>query len=186
MKSKVINVEEYVDQIYHSEDGELREGGLWPEYTQTMIICVDSYKDRMAAGRIHNYCFEEVTYFRTLDQILFGLESILDRSCAVQRDTALRKRIREFDPKSSTWKYVQEDIDPQVDLVKRKPFYPFNGLAIQPGDVATFHIRIYSRYFSSMQGTISTNRSNKVETMAFRSAMELLTVLCGELEAIKQ
>ena len=44
----------------------------------------------LAQGWIHNYYFESKTEFSSLDQMLLGIDDILDRAGECQRDTRLR------------------------------------------------------------------------------------------------
>ena len=59
------------------EDGIPRDGGMWPEYCKTMILCIDSFADGLARGRLYSYCCPEPKLFRSLDQMLFFVEDIL-------------------------------------------------------------------------------------------------------------
>ena len=186
LEKNVITTGAYMDQLYYSEDGYLRDGGLWPEYAYTMLICVDSYRDGMALGRIHNYFFEEEVRFRTLDQLLFGLEDILNRAGAVQRDAVLRREINEPGKRPAKRKRggtgTEEDLRSDA-VIQQPPFYPYHGLLVKRGAAANFHIRVISRFHCSMQGVLSRSYRGKTLTAAFRSEMELLTLIRKQLEA---
>lgn len=186
MNRNIIDTSELIDQIYHSEDDHLRTGGLWPEYAYTMSIYVDSYRDGMAFGRIHNYFFEREKHFCTLDQILFALEEILDEAQIAQPMSNLRKEIKSGEQMHREWSSLSKSTQDLwgEDPVKRPPFHAMDGLQVKRGAVANFRIRIFGRFHSSMQGTISMDRKGRNEAIGFRSALELLHLLYHSLEEV--
>ena len=48
---------------YIAEDDIPRDGSRWPEYANTMMICIDSFENGLANGRLHNFYFEETDSF---------------------------------------------------------------------------------------------------------------------------
>ena len=46
---------EVQDAMYISEDTIPRNGGVWPEYAGTMLVCVDGKGRGLIFGRLHNY-----------------------------------------------------------------------------------------------------------------------------------
>lgn len=183
MSQMIIETQELVKQIYHSEDGNLRTEGLWPEYAHTMSICVDSYRDGVAFGRIHCYYFEGERHLCTLDQILFVLEEILDEAgvpgeyCKVRNEILTREQIQR---RGNSWHEIKAY--QRNAPTRRVPFYPMDGLYVKTGSVANFRIRLLSRCHCSMQGTISMDRNGHSEATAFRSALELLHLIYSSLE----
>ena len=186
MADTIITTGKYMDHIYFSEDGLLRDEGPIPEYAYTMMICVDSYRDGMAFGRIRTYLFEEEFHFCTLDQIVFVLDEILDRAGIVCRETRMRTELR---PQKKKGVWLQEDEEFEQFIrdeaqERQETFYGRDGMAVKAGDVANFHVRIVSRLHSSMQSVISRQRGANIETMPFRSALELLYLISNTLEKL--
>lgn len=75
---------------YFAENDIPRQCGPWPEFATTMTICVDSFDNELANGRLHNFCFENEIPFLSLDQLLFGLEEIMNRADMPQRYAEMR------------------------------------------------------------------------------------------------
>lgn len=90
MNQNVIDMRKILQNKYFAEDDLPRTGSIHPEFSHTMTVCVDAFEDGLAHGCIHNYYFESKTEFSSLDQMLLGIDDILDRAGECQRDTRLR------------------------------------------------------------------------------------------------
>lgn len=160
-----------------------RTGSIHPEFSHTMMICVDSFENRLAQGRIHTYYFDNVIPFNSLDQMLFGIEDILDRADEAQRDTQLRTS---FLQKNNVRMAVKTNEEFYNELEKARPkkqppaFTP-ETMKAKAGALANYYIRVISRQHSSMQGVIS--RAGKEGACVFRSEMELLRLIRDDLLA---
>lgn len=181
MDQNVINMEPFLQPKYFAEDEIPRTGSVHPEFSHTMMICVDAFEDRLAQGRIHTYYFDDVIPFNSLDQMLFGIEDILDRSDEAQRDTQLKTS---FERPRSTSMASMSDEEFYAELEKSKqkkmpPAYTPETIHARAGKLASYYIRILARQHSSMQGVIS--RYDRGGTATFRSEMELLTLIRADL-----
>lgn len=176
-KERVLRIsDEILDAMYISEDTLPRDGGVWPEYASTMLICVDGNERGLLSGRLHNYCFQEAAAFASLDQLLFAIEDFLDRIGTPERDTVLRRKL-------CTVQYKQKG--PKGEIVRprgrRMPYYTTADLRVKGGALASFYLRIYGRQHSSMQGVIG-RAWGEANLTPFRSEMELMTLIRGALE----
>lgn len=183
MDQNIIDMREILQNKFFSEDDLPRSGSIHPEYSHTMMICVDSFQNRLASGRIHTYFFEEETTFGSLDQMLFGIEEILDKADEAQRDTQLATS---FDKKIGKKVRVQSGEEFYADLAikkckKQPPAFTPETLNARAGELASYYIRVLARQHSSMQGIIS--RCEKGGAATFRSEMELLTLIRKDLFA---
>ncbi|WP_087064316.1 hypothetical protein [Intestinibacillus massiliensis] len=159
------------------EDGIPRDGGLWPEYAHTLIVCVDGLEDGLAQGQIYSYCVPEERPFHSLDQMLFTLEDLINK-CGLAQPwneprslTAGKKKQRRVDADRG---------EPEAPG-KLNPSWTFQDLRPVRGKLASFYLRVYSRQHASMQGVLAPAEQKGVP-MAFRSALELLRALQGALE----
>lgn len=90
MDHNIIYMREFLQNKYFAEDDLPRTGSIHPEFSHTMTVCVDAFECGLAQGCIHNYYFESKTEFSSLDQMLLGIDDILDRAGECQRDARLR------------------------------------------------------------------------------------------------
>lgn len=176
-KERVLRIsDEILDAMYISEDTLPRDGGVWPEYASTMLICVDGNERGLLSGRLHNYCFQEAAEFASLDQLLFAIEDFLERIGTPERDTALRRKL-------CTVQYKRKG--PQGETVRprgrRMPYHTPEDFHVKGGALASFYLRIYGRRHSSMQGVIG-RAAGQASLTPFRSEMELMTLIRGALE----
>lgn len=176
-KGRVLTVpDEVLDAMYISEDTIPRDGGVWPEYAGTMLVCVDRNERGLISGRLYNCCFQEAAEFASLDHLLFAIEDFLDRTGAPERDTALRRKL-------CTVQYKRKG--PQGETARprgrRMPYHTPADFHVKGGALASFYLRIYGRKHSSMQGVIGRT-AGQAGLIAFRSEMELMTLIRGELE----
>ena len=128
------------------------------EASRTTMICVDSCEQGVLSGRFYNFGQEnECKAFRSLTQLLVGMEQMLDTTNSPQSFMAKR----EFFPV----------VEPKLDS-------PDDG-ALRKGQTATFVVRILFRQHASWQGTIVWMEEKCEQT--FRSALELVLLMNGAL-----
>lgn len=161
---------------YIAEDDIPRNGGRWPEYANTMMICIDSFESGLARGRLHNFYFEKADDFFSLDQLLFSLEDVMEKANMPQAAYALRKPIPMRVKKSKS--RCKAVVPPELDnptLERSYPYYTHETINAVRGKLANFYIRVYSRQYASMQGFLVDAKDNA--TYAFRSELELIRFL---------
>lgn len=174
---KVIRIEPSAVSPRSIQEDELpRDGGMWPDYCDTMILCVDDFAGGLARGRLYSYCCPEPKLFRSLDQMLLAMEDILDETGLVQAWEA-RRSLRSGKASCSQCRQQRASV-PAV----RVPTWEFQHLRPQRGWRTTFYLRVYARQHASMQGFLCL--CGKAGTsMPFRSALELARLL---LEALAE
>ena len=161
---------------YIAEDDIPRDGGRWPEYANTMMICIDSFENGLASGRLHNFYFEETNTFSSLDQLLFSLENVMEKANMPQAAYAVRKPIPMTMKKTRGNRKVVESAEPdKSSMDKSSPYYTLDTINAVRGRVANFYIRVYARQHASMQGFLVDAKDNT--TYAFRSELELIWFL---------
>ena len=163
---------------YIAEDAIPRIGGQWPEYAHTLKICVDSFDAQLAEGTLFTYYFENAWAFHSLDQLLFALDSVAQLAGQPQADTELRRgfaapvhRRKPVNEGERTWTQPKHQI----------PYYTVDELKAKHGRLANFHLRIFARQHSRMQGVLVWEEGKK--EMTFRSELELLLLLRDALLA---
>lgn len=128
------------------------------EASRTTMICVDSYEQGVLNGRFYNYGQEdEGCSFRSLTQLLVGMEHILDSANYPQSFTA----VRSFSP------ILEPKLESPVDGTLRK------------GKAATFVVKILFRQHTSWQGSITWLEEKSEQT--FRSVLELILLMDSAL-----
>lgn len=80
MKEECILVADRLEPRYIAEDEISRDGGQWPEYCRTLVVCVDSFENGLAEGWLHSFCLPAPRPFHSLDQLLFSMEEVLNES----------------------------------------------------------------------------------------------------------
>lgn len=163
---------------YIAEDDIHRDGGRWPEYANTMLICIDSFEKGLANGRLHNFYFEETDNFSSLDQLLFSMEDIMEKAQMPQATYSVRKPTPMKKTSDKRKKRVAEIDTVETDepcLGKFSPFYTLQTLNAVSGRLANFYIRVFARQHASMQGLLVDSESNEI--YAFKSELELIRYL---------
>lgn len=161
---------------YIAEDDIPRDGGRWPEYANTMMICIDSFENSLASGRLHNFYFEETDNFFSLDQLLFSLENVMEKANMPQAAYAVRKPTPMTMQKTWGKHKVVETVEPDTLSSDHSfPYYMIETIRAVRGKLANFYIRVYSRQYASMQGFLVDAKDNT--TYAFRSELELIRFL---------
>ena len=160
--------------MYIREDDIPRDGGLWPEYAATMLICFSGWEEGVASGELWSFYFRNPRPFRGLDQLLFQMESVMNEVgqpmswCEERSLTAPRRR--RFDPSG---------LEPVSIPRRRSPYYGIGGLEGARGRLCTVAVRVYCRRHASMQGEL---RFLRYQEVCFRSALELIRLLRDGLE----
>ena len=183
MDQKVIDMRKILQNKFFAEDDLPRTGSIHPEFSHTITVCVDAFGCCLAQGCIHNYYFESKTEFSSLDQMLLGIDDILDRAGECQRDTRLRTTFKKEPTMKNTSMSDEQFADYLTSsIVERMPpaFNP-DTLRVKEGKLASYFIRVLARQHSSMQGVI--NRAGKEGVCVFRSEMELLRLIRDDLTA---
>lgn len=167
---------DFLKPKYIAEDDIPRDGHRWPEYANTMMICIDSFENGLANGRLHNYYFEEIDYFSSLDQLLFSLENVMEKANMPQAAYAVRKPIPMTMKKSNgSCKMVVTAEADNSNLNRSSPYYTLETIKAIKGKLSNFYIRVYSRQYASMQGFLVDAKDRT--TYAFRSELELIRFL---------
>lgn len=167
---------------YIAEDDTTRDGGRWPEYASTMMICVDSYENGLASGRLHNFCFREPDSFASLDQLVFALEGVVERSQLLRAEEDARSVIPPKKRRGRKPKHPPERM-PEPPAPPRTAVYTLDTMRPMRGKLASFYVRIYARQHASIQGLLI--RADRDERHAFRSGLELMHYLRDLLEEQK-
>jgi hypothetical protein len=145
------------------EDELSRDGGQWPEYACTMPVCVDSYENGLAVGRLYSYAIAGAREFRSLDQLLLEVESVLDEIGLAQQWSSPHSILTPTGP--------EEDQLPPLTL--RRPKGRIRELHATSGELATVYLRVYARRHASIQGILSVAGTQ----VGFRSGVELIHLL---------
>lgn len=161
---------------YIAEDDIPRDGSRWSEYANTMMICIDSFENGLANGRLHNFYFEETDSFFSLDQLLFSLEDVMEKAKMPQAAYAVRKPTP-MTVKNTKGKRKMVNMAEPDDSYRGQssPYYTLETINAVRGKLANFYIRVYARQHASMQGFLVDAKDNA--TYAFRSELELIRFL---------
>lgn len=155
------------------EDDLPRNGGPCPEYAHTLILCMDSFDQGLAAGRLYSFCLSDPCEFHSLDQLLFTLVDLLDKSGLAEAWYQARSLIHKNKPHGE-WMISRK-------VQKAPPVSAFHELRPPRGLLATFYLRVYSRQHTSLQGVLAQAEKN-YQPVCFRSALELIGMLKETLE----
>ena len=183
MDQNVIDMRKILQNKYFAEDDLPRAGSIHPEYSHTMTICVDAFDNGLAHGCIYNYYFESKTEFLSLDQMLLGIDDVLDRAGECQRDTQLRTQFKNAHTMKRASMCDEQFAEHLASSMTKREHPAFNPdtLRVKEGKLASYYIRVLARQHSSMQGVI--NRAGKEGACVFRSEMELLRLIRDDLTA---
>ena len=131
---------------------------VWGEEYRTTVVCVDSYEEGVPKGRFYNPYMSGEKCFGSLTQFLQEMENTLETMDFPRAFTA----VRTFAPLPQ-----KEEEGP--------PGQP------QPGEEATFKIRILFRQNASWQGSVTWLEGKREQS--FRSALELIMLMGSALES---
>jgi len=125
---------------------------------RTTMICVDSYENGVLQGCYYNYGRpDEAIPFRSLTQLLVGMEQILDSANYPQSFTAHRRFMESAELK----------MEEAVEAKTRK------------GALATFVVKVLFRQHTSWQGTVTWQEAKCDQS--FRSVLELILLMDSAL-----
>ena len=126
---------------------------MWGNEYRTTMVCVDSYENRVLAGRFYNqYCPEGVR-FESLIDLLKKMEDMLDRMRFPQPFASVR---------TFAETPMMENGAPE-------------GAAPREGACATFEVRVLFRQNASWQGSVTWLDGRREES--FRSVLELIFLM---------
>lgn len=127
---------------------------------RTTVLCIDSYENRVLAGRFYNPYLKDGETFQSLIQFLLKMENTLDAMQLPQSFTAART----FTP-------------PPERVINHPP-----GTELREGKLATFAVRILFRQNASWQGSVTWLEGGGEES--FRSVLELTLLMDSALCAL--
>ena len=122
------------------------------EYRLT-VVCIDSYREGVLAGRFYNPYVPAGESFQSLTQFLRKMEDLLDGMSFPQSFTAARGFTS----------------PPEVDAAQPPDESP------REGRLATFGVRVLFRQNASWQGAVSWLEGGREES--FRSVLELILLM---------
>ena len=153
-----------IEQFCILEDDLPRNGGRWPEYASTMILCFDQWENDVAVGSLWTFFRSTPIPFRGLDHLLFIMDALMDQ--AEQPIPWMEQR------------HIKEQVKPHPNRRKnhsRRTASPIQRpLSFRLGLLATVSVRVYTRRHATMQGVL---RAEHNQTVCFRSGLELLYLL---------
>ena len=129
----------------------------WREEYRTILVCVDAYQSGVLSGRLYNRYQTAGKKFQSLTQFLQELDRTLDSMDFPRSSTA----VRTFMPRN-----LEEAQPPETEN--------------PTGQQATFAVRVLFRQNASWQGSVTWLEGKKEQS--FRSALELIFLICSALE----
>jgi len=134
---------------------------MWANEYRTTVVCIDSYKDRVPAGRFYNrYCPDGVQFQSTVD-FLRKIEDMLDRMQFPQPFD----RVRTFT---------------ESTVVESEAL---TGIHPKEGACGTFAVKVLFRQNASWQGSIAWLEGKREES--FRSVLELLLLIDSAVSGVE-
>lgn len=127
------------------------------EEHRTTWVCIDSYQKGIPKGRFYNPYMKTEQSFESLTQFLQGMESVLEQMDFPKAFTATRT----FAP------LPERESGPSLSQC-------------QPGEQATFAVKILFRQNASWQGAITWLEGKQEQS--FRSVLELILLMSTALE----
>lgn len=134
----------------------------------TMLVKFDSYKGRIAGGRVQTLYYRHPFRFSSLGQLLLMIDDVLD-SVEFQKEPEDSRHLYEEGNAPVFQETDPEDLFTDEDICKKNYENPFH---------AEVSVRILGRQNSSMQGEVCADG----RVISFRSALELLRTLYEFLE----
>ena len=125
---------------------------------RSILVCVDSYEDKLMSGRIVNMFLGDECRFNNLMQLLLIVEDMLSDSHYPQSFTGQRRFSKNRNEK-------KEPANPSG-----KP-----SSAAPTGEVATFSLRILFRQHATWQGSLFWMEKDQSED--FRSVLEIIYLM---------
>lgn len=172
-ENRILVNEEILDAKFFSEDDAPRDGYKWPKYTRTFMVCVDSFENGLARGSLHNYYYRGADEFRSLDQLLFLMEEVMESAETPMRDSRFRKLEGKWKKRE---KRAVDDLYDCYPARISRPYYTPDSIQIKKGKLANFYIYPMYRSHASLQGVLQQAGKGGKQIL-FRSEMELLFLL---------
>lgn len=183
MSQECIVVREQLDARYLAEDDLPRDGGRYPEYSYTATICVDSFENRFAKGRLYSFLLPNPKKFYSLDQLIFTLIDFLDETGLVAPWTVPRKL--NCEKSRGAGRRAAPAAMEEAPPPRRAPSWTLETIPLKRGTLSNFYLRVHARRNSSMQGVFAQVESH-LQPVAFRSALELALLFREALTLAEQ
>lgn len=135
------------------------------EDLKNILICVDSYEDKLISGRIYNGFWNKEIPFNNLYQMLFCIINILDKM--------------NF-PLSATEKRTFVNIDNDTFEMPQSKNEQSEEYSL--GKLATFNIKVLFRQKSCWQGSIAWIEGKCANS--FRSTLEMLMLIDNAITSL--
>ena len=126
---------------------------------RTTVVCIDSYDNRVLAGRLYNPYCPDGKEFRSLIEFMLVMERLLDEMNFPQPFDG-RRTFQGADARTVRW----------VKSGER---------SLDTGKCATFQLRVLFRQNASWQGSVRWVEGQLEES--FRSVLELMLLMDGAL-----
>lgn len=130
-----------------------------------LLICVDSYEDRLMNGRIYSKSLGGSTEFKNLVQLILAVQSAIDRLGFPEPYT------------------ITKDFSCGRSTENDYPIVMSEKSSDRMGALATFQIKIIFRQNASWQGIVTWIDGRREES--FRSALELILLMDSALSCDK-
>lgn len=135
-----------------------------------LVVCIDQKDSGRMSGRFYHFYSREGMGFRTLEELVFGMERFYDGINFPYPSDKLRGfmgSIQGGNRKKEGRKVMKEE-----ELLKKH------------GDLGTFIVRVQHRQNSSWQGRITWSDRNK--TVNFRSVWEMVRLMEDALDKVSE
>jgi hypothetical protein len=133
--------------------------------SRAIVVCVDECLDGEIRGRYYNSSLAEEKSFRSLAQLLMGIEQTLE--------------LIDF-PKSYTAPRSFTPVAERVKVAQASDSSPPDTMQWQSGNLASFSLRVLFRQNASWQGSVLWFEGNQEQS--FRSALELIFLMFSALQ----
>jgi len=133
--------------------------GIITENMKTMLICIDSYENFCAKGKIFHGMREDGAQFANLMQLLLNIESIIDDT-GFPKATTEKRRFHSFAHQEKSGESFGGE------------YFDFS---MKKGALATFRLKVMFRHNASWQGTVAWLEGSTEEP--FRSALEFMMLM---------
>lgn len=157
-------VEKIIEKFCIFEDNLPRDGGRWPEYASTMILCFDRLENDIPDGYLWTFYQSAPIAFHGLDNLVSIMDDVMDQAQQPMPWAAHRhiKTQAVPHPDRKAIRSQQNSINIQKQL------------SFRSGKLATISVRVYTRQHATMQGALHLEEN---QTICFRSALELMYLL---------
>lgn len=152
------------------KDPPYQQRTLFTPDKHVLFLCVDEWSDGIPKGRILNACFQEEVPFVGFGDMLLTIDRLYDQIGLSQSFVKVRQGAghqKDDLPASAEWKNIRHADSPKEA----------GALWYRFGHARVFPIRIQHRMYATWQGVVQLRH----EALPFRSALELLNLLDGDL-----